>query len=175
MTHFIPHHQQLHIAMVSGSSFQSAIMRGRRLRAQRSASGQKSSPGGPSTAPVTPSSTSATGTEDVDNVQDVASSTATMPASGTSDRLPLRLKHVLSIYNRAKIVRWIFKEANKTSEKQIASHAVRQFPSLFRSNQNSNLVRSTTLRKRREDYDVALTTESCRESTTTISRKTFVG
>lgn len=72
------------------------------------------------------------------------------PGSGEKGR---RKQIVLSISQRASIVRWMVDEAGKKGEKNICSKAVRQFPGLFQGSANANIARATRLWKERGRYE----------------------
>lgn len=91
------------------------------------------------------------------------------PNTNSQNLRARRTQHVLSRSQRARFVRCMVSEAQRTSPKSIASRAVRNFPSLFRGNQNANLVRASRLWKSREKYADFRATYSHRGSATTIT------
>lgn len=109
--------------MVSGSPIVQSLRRAESRRMQTKRSNQ--APSTPTQEPTTPI------------VANTAASTETVAPS------PRRTQYVLPFNTRARIIRWMVEKVGRTnSTKFIASRAVRQFPSFFRSNQNANLTRA---------------------------------
>lgn len=60
--------------------------------------------------------------------------------------------NVWNILQRARIVEWMMTEVSGHSVKNIASKAVKEFPLLFRTSPNADLVRATRVWKSRYDF-----------------------
>lgn len=80
--------------------------------------------------------------------------TAVNDGSHTANNGPHRsaCTNVLTIAERAKVVKWMRQTADDEGEKHIASKAVAHFPRLFRSSKNANIVKAMRLWKNRDDF-----------------------
>ena len=99
------------------------------------------------------------------------------PTMGTEPKQPKRaVQHVLSLAQRAVIVRWMVMRSEQYGNKHIRSRAVAQFPHLFRGSSNANVAKASRLWKDRDNY--LYTTDSGRSTLrgfhATITRR-FLG
>ena len=75
------------------------------------------------------------------------------PTMGTEPVQPKRaVQHVLSLAQRAVIVRWMVMKSEQYGNKHIPSRAVAQFPHLFRGTSNANIAKASRLWKDRDNY-----------------------
>lgn len=104
------------------------------------------------------------------------SAAGTHPKSDAGATPPCRaLQHVLTRAQRAQIVKWMLETAQSDGSKHIASKAIRQFPSFFRSSINSNLTKASRLWKTRQEYTNDEGKVLLRGTTSTITRVTLRG
>ena len=61
-------------------------------------------------------------------------------------------QHVWTIEQRAKIIQWMIENVAREVERNIASKTVHEFPLLFRTSRNAELVRATRFWKSKGDY-----------------------
>lgn len=64
-----------------------------------------------------------------------------------------KTQHLLTVFDRARVVKWMKSTAQMEVSAKIASKAVRHFPHSFSSNDNANIVKAVRLRRNRTEYE----------------------